>query len=264
MASGMSNVSRLTREQNDALVNNQIRYVDTLQAYDLWAEVYDTDGNFLQALDTIEMKTLFPEGIKALKAPRPWKAVDLGCGTGRNTSNLVEAGMGEIVALDLSSKMLELARRKIGAGSNAPKVHFDTFDMIASPEVPERALAADMIVSTLVIEHVPADVFFRTCAKILKPEGILVLTNMHSDMGSISQAGFIDPKTGEKIRPVSYPHTVAATVDAAKRDGFVVIGEIKEVSVDEVLAQRLGPNGNKWIGVTVWYGGLLRKVATQP
>lgn len=86
----------LTKETNDTMHTGptnarSIRYLDTASAYDLWASVYDTDGNFLQALDSIEMKMLLPRAMSMLTDTQndspttKIKAVDLGCGTGRNT-----------------------------------------------------------------------------------------------------------------------------------------------------------------------------------
>ena len=83
---------------------------------------------------------------------------------------------------------------------------------------------------------------------------------MHPEMGRISQAGFVDPKTGDKIRPTSYAHTIAETVVEARRAGFELLGGVDEVSVQEEMMERLGIRGRKWIGVRVWFGGVWRKV----
>ncbi|KAK5089078.1 hypothetical protein LTR05_003302 [Lithohypha guttulata] len=279
----------LTKAKNDASVSGQIKYLSTAEAYDLWSEVYDTDGNFLQALDTIEMKTLLPTAIRLLNADNsskypPWKAVDLGCGTGRNTLQLLNTDeIHEIIGLELSPKMMQIAqdachdnllsksrsRRERTTKSDTTieqKVTFETYDMITSKSAaPAPAKGADLVVSTLVLEHIPTtQIFFETCANMLRPGGVLLCTNMHAQMGKISQAGFVDPKTGDKIRPVSYAHTVEDVVMAAEAAGLELVGGdgeegVKEVAVDETLAERLGQRGKKWVGVTVWFGGLWKK-----
>ncbi|KIW93049.1 uncharacterized protein Z519_06898 [Cladophialophora bantiana CBS 173.52] len=242
-----------------------IRYLPTALAYDRWSAVYDTDGNFLQALDTIEMKVLMPRMLKILDSdvslyPRPWTLVDLGCGTGRNTGTLLEVqGAKSVIGLDLSPGMLGVARERLQSFHANAKLKLEVYDMLRELSPPECAIGADAVVSTLVIEHVPADVFFATVAKILKPGGILLLTNMHSEMGRISQAGFIDPKTGEKIRPTSYSHSVAEVEVAASENGFEVLGQIEERGVDQSTVAVLGQRSEKWVGVTVWFGGILRK-----
>ncbi|KIW13436.1 hypothetical protein PV08_08624 [Exophiala spinifera] len=240
-----------------------VRYLSTSQAYDLWSAVYDTDGNFLQALDTIEMKIFMPRLLGLLEASalsRPWKLVDLGCGTGRNTAALLEVKDANVFGLDVSPGMLEVARRRLENGGAKGRLSLEVFDMIEQDSASDSALNADAVVSTLVLEHVPVDVFFNHVAKILRPGGYLLLTNMHSEMGGISQAGFVDPDTGEKIRPTSYAHTIAEVEAEAAKKGFELIGnQIEQRAVDESLVSLLGARSAKWVGVTVWFGGIFQK-----
>ncbi|KAL7627886.1 hypothetical protein AAE478_002081 [Parahypoxylon ruwenzoriense] len=252
-----------------------VRYLPTNEAYDRWAAVYDTDGNFLQALDTIELKPLFPRFLQSITSPKPWCIVDLGCGTGRNTTLLLEVpDIAEVIALDSSRGMLEVARTRLQtntlSGANhdgesargVPKLHLEVFDMLASPSPPIIAQQADGVISTLVIEHVPLATFFSQITQLLRPGGVLLLTNMHAHMGGISQAGFVDADTGEKVRPTSYAHTVAEVVTEARKWGleeFEGEGRIHERAVDEDMVERLGPRSRKWVGVTCWFGGLFRK-----
>ncbi len=146
-----------------------IRYMDTASAYELWASVYDTDDNFLQALDTIEMKALVPRLLSMINTPGPWKLVDLGCGTGRNTVHLLRVPDAQIVALDLSPNMLAIARKKVeetsGALAAAPTVQFRCFDLLNKSREDEGLPDgdADAIISTLVVEHTPLSSYFETC-----------------------------------------------------------------------------------------------------
>ncbi|KEF51332.1 uncharacterized protein A1O9_12682 [Exophiala aquamarina CBS 119918] len=239
-----------------------IRYLQTAEAYDLWANVYDTDGNFLQALDTLQMKSLLPRMLallESIQAPQPWKLVDLGCGTGRNTAALLEVGDCEVVGLDVSSGMLEVARRRLKDGLAYGRLQLQVLDLIEQSVPPHLKQWADAIVSTLVIEHIPADLFFRQISDMLKPGGLILLTNMHSEMGRTSQAGFVDPRTGEKIRPASYAHTIQDVKAEAAKHGLEVIEKIQEVRVEPNMVSQLGERSVKWIGVKVWFGGILRK-----
>jgi len=239
-----------------------IRYLKTAEAYDLWANVYDTDGNFLQALDTIQMRSLLPWALTLLESTnpaRPWKLVDLGCGTGRNTAALLEVRDSEVIGLDVSPGMLEVAKQRFKDGVGSGRLQLQVLDMIEQSVPSSLTTWADAIVSTLVIEHIPADIFFRQVSQMLKPGGILLLTNMHAEMGGISQAGFIDPQTGEKIRPASYAHTVPDVEAEAGKYGLEVIEKIQEVCVERDMVSQLGERSVKWIGVKVWFGGILRK-----
>lgn len=172
-------------------------------------------------------------------------------------------------------KLAEL--QQVQPGAKVPEMHFSTFDMIeadSSPQVPLPVAesTADLVVSTLVLEHIPLPIFMRTASRLLAPGGVLILTNMHSQMGGISQAGFIDPTSGDKIRPVSYAHTVDDTMAAAKEAGLECCGRfdggkwtpgsdgaMKEISINEDLAGKLGARAKKWVGISVWFGGIFSK-----
>ncbi|KAI1111776.1 putative methyltransferase [Nemania sp. NC0429] len=250
-----------------------IRYLPTNEAYDKWAKVYDSDGNFLQALDDIELKTLFPRFVGSITTPKPWRVVDLGCGTGRNTALLLSLPDTEVVALDSSKGMLEVARARFDALNPASQdqintnLRLDIFDMLATSAPPPSVAphTVDAVISTLVVEHVPLPTFFAHVSQLLRPGGLLLLTNMHSEMGGISQAGFVDTITGEKIRPTSYAHTVEDVVAEARRRGLEVESDgdgkgILETAVDKGMIEKLGLRSSKWVGIACWFGGIFRKV----
>lgn len=119
---------------------------------------------------------------------------------------------------------------------------------------------ADAILSTLVLEHIPLAEFFATVSRLLVPGGNLLLTNMHPDMGRLSQAGFVDPRTGCKIRGESFVHGISETVQEATNWGFEVVGEVKEVMVEKGMVDELGRRAEKWVGMKVWFGGVWRFV----
>ncbi|KPI36659.1 uncharacterized protein AB675_9985 [Cyphellophora attinorum] len=245
----------------------KVTYLPTTEAYNLWAEHYDHDGNFLQLLDSRELPRLLEDAFKCLSGrPRPWKAVDLGAGSGRATMALLASDVGEsatnIIAVDASSAMLAIAKRKVADAKNNDRqsmINFEVMDLLSDEELPQSVLGADLVVSTLVLEHVPCDLYFKKASRILSRGGVLLVTNMHHDMGAISQAGFVDPKTNEKIRPASYPHSVEDIKTAASKYGLTLLGDVKEVAVEERDVASLGDRSRKWIGVRCWYGGLFQK-----
>jgi SAM-dependent methyltransferase len=254
--------------QNVSKTSSPLRYMDTASAYDMWSEVYDTDGNFLQVLDTIEMKSLLPRSLQLLRSPKPWKLVDLGCGTGRSTLSLLRVPGAHVVGLELSPRMLKVACSRIDTelqlidkNERADTVNLKIFDMIHQPDPPDCALKADAVISTLVLEHIPIDIFFQTASRILQVGGVLLVTNMHSEMGNISQAGFVDPQSGAKIRPKSYAHCIHDVVVEAKNQGFNLETDVLERGVDEAGSEVLGDRAKKWIGVLVWYGMIFRKIS---
>lgn len=269
-----------------------IRSVTTAELYDQWAkvfiytyslpqliplltilQVYDTDGNILQALDDHLLPPLLDHAFSLLPASAPLTINELGAGTGRNTIKLLSPSLppiSRINALDLSSGMLSQARArcepalKSNAGNRAPELTFYEFDALhpeKNPLLNPLSQTADLVVSTLVLEHLPLDVFFSAVKRLLKPGGYLVMTNMHAEMGRRSQAGFLDEATGEKVWGVSYVYEVSEVLEEGRKSGFVLVGEVGEGGVrgDDVGEGRLlGPRGKKWIGCMCWFGFVMK------
>jgi hypothetical protein len=167
--------------------------------------------------------------------------------------------------------MLEVAKQRcenhLTTASNAlhapPILKFHEFDALHPdlfPEVKQLEGKADLVLSTLVLEHLPVNVFFRSVKALLKPTGgYLLLTNMHAEMGRISQAGFVDGATGEKIRGLSYAHEIKEVIEEGRKRSFEVVGEVGERDVQEGdLGVLVGERGKKWVGVKVWFGFVMR------
>ncbi|KAL5353716.1 hypothetical protein ACLOAV_001757 [Pseudogymnoascus australis] len=187
----------------------QIASVSTAELYHRWAKVYDTDGNILQTTDDLCLPPFLAHFL-ALLPPTDAKITELGCGTGRNTAKLIlpssSTNLSSIHALDLSPSMLDIARQRcsaitVGSAAPIPSTDFHVFDALSGAAPPEDACGAHGVVSTLVLEHLPLDVFFGSVRKLLTKEGgHLLLTNMHEEMGRRGQAGFMDVESGEKVR----------------------------------------------------------------
>lgn len=160
--------------------------------------------------------------------------------------------------------MLDIARRRCSAitadsAAPIPSTDFHVFDALSGSAPPEDARGAHGVVSTLVLEHLPLDVFFGSVRKLLTTEGgYLLLTNMHEEMGRRGQAGFMDVESGEKVRGVSFVYSIEQVVEAGRKWGFEVVGEVGERAVEEGDLEVLGQRGGKWVGCKVWFGGVFR------
>ncbi|EPS45250.1 hypothetical protein H072_768 [Dactylellina haptotyla CBS 200.50] len=239
-----------------------------MDAYDLWAAVYDTDGNVLQQLDDLyvdaQLPYLLPPGSSLMIA-------EFGCGTGRNTIKLARRG-AQVLAVDYSQGMLGKLKGKAKEKNVEDRIHVYQQDLALFPKGPDgtdsgfkQALdrsysgGVDGVVSTLVIEHLDINLFFAAVKAILKPEGWLLLTNMHADMGAISSAGFLDPETGKKIKPASINHPEQEILEAAGKYGFVLRGEVSEDGPrDAEHAKQFGKRAVKWIGIKMHIGMVLK------
>jgi SAM-dependent methyltransferase len=248
------------------------------QTHAPWLQTYDTDANFLQALDGL----LLPGLLTALLADLPPAPLllDLGCGTGRTTISLLSQPGATVLGLDASRAMLAIARERCAAHFNslppdgrAAAWSLEEWDIFAGPGEDEGEgegegkgrskpgrCKADLIVSTLVLEHIPLPTFFAAAAGLVKPGGRLLVTNMHREMGEVSQAGFLDAQ-GVKVRGESFAHGVQETVEEARKCGFMLEGNVLERGVEnEEEVALLGPRARKWVrGPKVWYGGVWRK-----
>ena len=204
----------------------QIDLLSTKDGYDLWAAIYDEDGNPLIAIEE-------PWVDQLLGDVRGLAVADIGCGTGRHAIRLATAGAA-VHALDFSAAMLERAQTK----TQGLNIIFRTHDL-AEP-LPFANESFDRVVCGLVIDHI-ADLvgLFREMRRICRPAGFVVVSVMHPAMMLRGvQARFRDPASGREIRPASCPHQLSDYVMAAVRAGFI-LEHLSEHVVDEALANRL-------------------------
>jgi ubiquinone/menaquinone biosynthesis C-methylase UbiE len=202
--------------------------------YDRWAAVYESDANPLQALEGPVVQT-------AVGDVRGRSVLDLGCGTGRHTAWLAEAG-ATVTAVDFSEGMLAEARRKPGMES----VRFIAHDL--HDRLPIADESFDLVVSGLVLEHLrTVENFYAEVARVLKPGGRAVVSAMHPAMFLRgSQARFTDPISGEVVQPGSIAHNLGTFVMAALKAGVDLLN-IEEVAPDADFAAR-HPRAAKYIG----------------
>ncbi|KAJ4315399.1 hypothetical protein N0V94_005968 [Neodidymelliopsis sp. IMI 364377] len=250
-----------------------VQHIGTQEAYDQWASVYDSDGNMLQSIDDAELTTLLPSLLSQLSTSTgsQLSLLDLGCGTGRNTARLLShpwppsTRTVQITGLDFSAGMLTLARKKLSSLPHAPHITLrleqcDPFPTTHPFDPATLHLAPqNLLLSTLVLEHIPLRTYFTTLSSLLAPGGMALVTNMHDDMGRRSQAGFVNAQ-GVKVRGESWVYSVSEAVGEAETQGFEVV-DVRErkVEVRDVEEGVVGARGQKWVGCKVWFGLVLRK-----
>jgi malonyl-CoA O-methyltransferase len=206
----------------------------TRTGYDRWAEVYDAEDNPLILLEEEHLGRLLADvaGLSIL---------DVGCGTGRHALRLAASG-SRVTAVDFSEAMLACARAKPGAQA----VSFLRHDLAEPLPLPPAAF--DRILCCLVADHI-ADLekLFRELRRLCRTGGSVLFSVMHPAMLLRGvQARFIDPGSGRRVSPLSYPHQVADYVMAAVRAGLT-LHHLSEHAVDAALAAR-SPRGNRYLG----------------
>ena len=195
--------------------------VPTREGYDRWAEVYDTDGNPLIAIEE-------PEASRMIGEVRGQTVADVGTGTGRHALRMARGG-ARVVAIDFSLGMMARARAKPGA----ERIAFVCADCSALP-LPDSAF--DRVISGLVVEHITAlDPYFGELARICRPDGFIVVTNLHPAMNlQGARARFTDPATGAKVYPAGGDHLLSDFVMAARRTGLVIDEMVERAMTPEI------------------------------
>lgn len=103
--------------------------------------------------------------------------------------------------------------------------------------------------------------FFRIIKTLLNPQGgVLVLTNMHAELGRRSQAGLM-LEEGVKLQGESSVYEVEKVVG----EGEVAEREVREGDL-KGSKRGLGDSGGvvdrwrgeKWVGCKVWFGFVMR------
>jgi ubiquinone/menaquinone biosynthesis C-methylase UbiE len=177
-------------------------------AYNDWAETYDIYPNRTRdlAAEVLRQVDLNLQGRKI---------VEVGCGTGRNTTWLAERA-AEIVGLDFSEEMLARARSSV----NDPRVRFIQHD--ARMTWPLTDASAEVVIAMLILEHVEnlAPVFAEA-ERVLSSGGQFFLCELHP-MRQLAggQAQFSNTKTGERQLVSAFLHDVSDYVNTGLSSGF--------------------------------------------
>lgn len=266
-------LSQNTPQASSAMTSKtatSVQHIGTQEAYDQWATVYDTDGNMLQCIDDDELNALLPSLLDqvASASSSTINVLDLGCGTGRNTARLLSHAWPaskptNVTGLDFSAGMLSLARTKLAPLTSPPTTlrleHCDPFPTTPFDPSSLNLPPQHLVISTLVLEHIPLAVFFATLASLLAPGASALVTSMHAEMGARSQAGFVNAE-GVKVRGQSYVYSLAETVQGAADAGLAVVeARERSVAARDVESGVVGGRGAKWIGCKVWFGIVVRK-----
>jgi ubiquinone/menaquinone biosynthesis C-methylase UbiE len=207
------------------------------EGYAAWSDRYDDDGNPLTALEGPAVWQWF--GSLAGK-----HAIDVGCGTGRHTRALCDAG-ARVTALDLTPEMMNRAREKLSGRS------VDWVRHALPDPLPFSDSTFDLAVLGLVLEHVDDIAQALTeVARVLKQGGLCIASGLHSDRTAEGQrARFIDPETGIR-RPIRTIHRLIEDYLTAGRSYGLVLRSEQTLIVGPELAARL-PRAARYVGMNL-------------
>lgn len=136
---------------------------DSAEGYNLYAAKYDESQRFLNSFEKGKLFSL----VGDLKGK---KVLDVGCGTGRLLGELKLFG-ADIVACDVSSEMLKLAKKKY------PSVETVEADI---EDLPFEDGTFDLVIATFVIVHLKfPERAFSEVYRVLKDGGIFIVSNIN-------------------------------------------------------------------------------------
>lgn len=179
------------------------------QAYNSWAAQYDTNKNRTRDLEAV--------GLRATLADVLFEAcLEIGCGTGKNTEWLVRKAM-HVTAVDLSSEMLERARKKVSSN----KVVFQQADITQPWQFATQVY--DLVTFSLVLEHIlKLDFIFEQTAAALKPGGYVYIGELHPFKQYTGTRARFDTDEGRQ-EVACYTHHVSEFTQIAKKHGLKLI-----------------------------------------
>jgi ubiquinone/menaquinone biosynthesis C-methylase UbiE len=178
-------------------------------AYDTWAETYDDSKNATRDLDAVVLRAQRFELEGAA-------VVEIGCGTGKNTVWLASAA--EVVAMDFSAGMIQLARQRV----LSERVSFIEHDVCQPWPVPERF--ADLITCNLVLEHVEhIGTVFTHARRALKAGGTLFVSEFHPFRQLLGRQARFAGGDAEEIKIPAFLHDTADFVGAGLAEGLRLV-----------------------------------------
>ena len=183
------------------------------KAYNSWAVQYDSNDNKTRDLDAFATK-------EALSQYRFKNVLELGCGTEKNTLWLLDKAE-QIIGLDFSSEMLNIAREKI----KDRKVEFAKTDLNNEWEVENQF--ADLVTSSLTLEHIDNlhHIFSQANEKLIE-NGIFFICELHPFKQYVGSKAKYKTESGTEELTV-YTHHISDYLESAKENGFELV-ELKE------------------------------------
>jgi len=175
-------------------------------AYNQWSETYDTDRNLTRDLDQrVMLETLANRHFESI--------LELGCGTGKNTSFLVKIG-GHVHALDFSQGMIDKAREKV----HAKNVRFEMADL--TQPWPCGSDGYDLIVCNLVLEHIEdLSLIFSQAHRVLKPGAHFLINELHPFRQYEGKKAVFDQGLGPTEIP-AFVHHISDFLNAGATNSF--------------------------------------------
>jgi ubiquinone/menaquinone biosynthesis C-methylase UbiE len=179
------------------------------KAYNDWSASYDTDENLTRDLDQKVMR----EELANLHFN---SILEIGCGTGKNTSFLSQIG-AKVHAVDFSEGMIEKAREKV----KAENVRFSIADLTQTWPCEDQSY--DLVVCNLVLEHIDDLSFiFSEAFRVLEGGGRFLVNELHPFRQYEGKKARFSSEQGVTEIP-AFVHHISDFVNAASDNGLRLV-----------------------------------------
>lgn len=183
--------------------------MDVKQAYNIWAEQYDTNRNKTRDLEAISLRT-------TLANYQFENCLEIGCGTGKNTEWLIKKAK-HIIAVDLSEEMLAKAEQKM----KSENIQFIQADITKDWTFVRNNY--DLITFSLVLEHIEKlEEIFKKASDVLIPNGYVYIGELHPFKQYTGTKARFETEAGQQVVNC-FNHNISDFTLSAKRNGFEIV-----------------------------------------
>jgi ubiquinone/menaquinone biosynthesis C-methylase UbiE len=176
------------------------------QAYNSWAEQYDTNLNKTRDLEAKVLRSTLANIAFE-------NCLEIGCGTGKNTAWFIEKA-NHITAVDLSEEMLAKAREKISSDI----VQFVQADITKDWTFTNGLY--DLVSFSLMLEHIEdLDEIFRKVSAALQSGGHVYIGELHPFKQYTGSKARFDTEDGTQVVQC-FNHHVSDFIQSAKKYGL--------------------------------------------
>lgn len=189
-------------------------------AYTRWSSTYDADRNLTRDLDASVTRRIL--GRRRFRS-----ALELGCGTGKNTAFLARISR-TVLALDFSRGMLERAKEKV----EARNVAFALADLTKPWPCADGSF--DVVTFNLVLEHVDdLNFVFEEAARCAMDGGLVFVSELHPYRQYGGSRAKYEDQPNEVVSVPAFTHHVSDFLRSARRAGLTLEAFTEERHPDD-------------------------------
>ena len=216
---------------------------DNVTFFEGYRALRERDDNHNVLIEQPAMAKLIPELVGR-------RVLDLGCGCGANCLDFIQRGADRVLGIDLSEKMLEVARSEAAD----PRIEYRRMDMSDIWEIDEQF---DLVYSSLAFHYIEdISALFQHIYKRLAPGGVLLFSQEHPL--NTTEGYFNRDETGNRCSYTLFDYNVSGKrvttwfvdgvekyhrpmgeiITALARAGFVIEEVVEPVAENWALAKR--------------------------